>query len=101
MSIVRTLCEHCGDIRVGPESIVLETYASRHDAYCVITCPTCGRSFDKPANDALYAMLTAIGVRVRYLDELPHDNPLTFSDIEQFSRMLATDDYVVRLLEDV
>ena len=79
MSIVRTLCEHCGDIRVGPESIVLETYASRHDAYCVITCPTCGRSFDKPANDALYAMLTAIGVR----------------------RMLATDDYVVRLLEDV
>lgn len=72
------------------------------------------------ANDALYAMLTAVGVRVRYLGELSEDadgvggatadsEPVdhaaetcsTPGEIDEFIERLAADDYLVGLIEDL
>lgn len=95
MSIVRTYCEECGDIRIGPESIVLESDGADGPAVCVITCPLCHAVFRKPANDALFTMLTAIGVPVVEGEHAP----LTHADLVRFREMLDADDFVARLAE--
>lgn len=99
MSIVRTFCDKCGDIRIGPESIVLEADMGDADAVCVITCPQCHVTFRKPANDALYAMLTAIGVPVRFPAAEVCDGgapPFTHADLLQFRAFLESDDFLAR-----
>ncbi len=119
MSIVRTFCDSCGEIRVGPEFVSLETRGFRESAVCVIRCPHCNGRLEKVANDALYAMLTAVGVRVRYLGELSEDadgvggatadsepvdhaaDALTPGEIDEFIERLAADDYLVGLIEDL
>lgn len=99
MSIVRTYCERCGDVRVNPDAV--ELVVNDHDAtaaICRIACPSCHERIVKPANESLVALLKAVGVRVHRW-ETPTDRlstpdlpPLTFEDLTQFRSLLDSHD---------
>lgn len=99
MSIVRTYCERCGDVRVSPDAV--ELILNPRDstaATCRIVCPSCHERIIKPANESLVALLKAVGVRVTEW-ETPRDRlstpelpPLTFEDLTQFRSILDSHD---------
>ena len=80
MTTIRTTCPRCGEVDMGPESILLSVRSNGREGSYRFTCPECDDSVEKRADRKIVALLVSAGVDVAgrggtIADELPFDGP--------------------------
>ena len=68
MTIIRTTCEHCGDVEV-PAWTATVTLTDAAEGYLAFSCPVCSAEGTVPADAAAVALLQAAGVSVTRMCE--------------------------------
>lgn len=107
MTFVKTTCEHCGEIELPVDRVVLRICENEDSGVCVFRCPTCGERFVREANDAMIVMLLAVGIEVSMWSSAvtgPVDGDLpaiTYDDLATFRRHLGQDSELIRHLEAI
>ena len=64
MTTIRTTCPRCGEVDMGPESILLEVIGGGREGTYRFTCPTCSDDVEKRADRKIVALLVSAGVDV-------------------------------------
>ena len=121
MTTIRTTCPRCGEVDMGPESILLQVMRGGREGTYRFTCPTCMDAVDKRADRKIVALLVSAGVDVAgrgggggysetegLFDQAPVDddpgNPLpsgpafTIDDLIDFHFRLEDDGYIREFL---
>jgi predicted RNA-binding Zn-ribbon protein involved in translation (DUF1610 family) len=81
MTTIRTTCPRCGEVDMGPESILLSVRANGREGSYRFTCPECEDAVEKRADRKIVALLVSAGVDIdRGGDELPMRHPELFDD---------------------
>lgn len=88
-TIIRTTCPDCGDVTLGPEDVVARaTTPDRHEGSYTFTCPSCGQSVTRAADDRALALLSQAGVALHTPPaealEAKLGPPLTLDDLLDF-----------------
>jgi predicted RNA-binding Zn-ribbon protein involved in translation (DUF1610 family) len=77
MTTIRTTCPRCGEVDMGPESILLSVMQGGREGTYRFTCPTCSNAVEKRADRKIVALLVSAGVDVaRREDVEPRTEPL-------------------------
>lgn len=119
MTTIRTTCPRCGEVDMGPESILLSVGQGGREGTYRFTCPTCMDAVEKRADRKIVALLVSAGVDVagrggtateqlfdQEYDELPEDPrgsvpkgpAFTIDDLIDFHFQLQDDSYVQEFL---
>ncbi|MFN8053582.1 MAG: hypothetical protein U0Q22_19255 [Acidimicrobiales bacterium] len=107
MSLLKTTCEHCGEIELPIERVLLRICEDDDTGVCVIRCPSCSRRFVKAANEAMMVMLLAVGIEVSVwsaavsgsvADDL---GAITPAELAEFGRRLGLEADLLRHLDVV
>jgi predicted RNA-binding Zn-ribbon protein involved in translation (DUF1610 family) len=81
MTTIRTTCPRCGEVDMGPESILLSVRANGREGSYRFTCPECEDAVEKRADRKIVALLVSAGVDIdRGADGLPSRHPELFDD---------------------
>ncbi|MGH7359203.1 MAG: hypothetical protein ACREJR_10355 [Candidatus Rokuibacteriota bacterium] len=64
MTTIRTTCPRCGEVDMGPESILLQVARGGREGTYRFTCPTCMDAVEKRADRKIVALLVSAGVDV-------------------------------------
>lgn len=64
MTTIRTTCPRCGEVDMGPESILLSVQGDGREGTYKFTCPTCADDVEKRADRKIVALLVSAGVGV-------------------------------------
>src|SRR3972149_3181724 len=64
MTTIRTTCPRCGEVDMGPESILLQVVRGGREGTYRFECPTCMESVEKRADRKIVALLVSAGVDV-------------------------------------
>ena len=64
MTTIRTTCPRCGEVDMGPESILLRVVPGGREGTYRFTCPTCADDVEKRADRKIVALLVSAGVDV-------------------------------------
>ena len=64
MTTIRTTCPRCGEVDMGPESILLSVQGNGHEGTYRFTCPLCADDVEKRADRKIVALLVSAGVGV-------------------------------------
>ena len=64
MTTIRTTCPRCGEVDMGPESILLQVVRGGREGTYRFTCPTCMDDVEKRADRKIVALLVSAGVDV-------------------------------------
>ena len=113
MTTIRTTCPRCGEVDMGPESILLSVLEGGREGTYRFTCPTCMDDVEKRADRKIVALLVSAGVDVstsRGFDmdevqpafeellpapeEIPDGPPLSADDLIEFHFLLQDDRYI-------
>jgi predicted RNA-binding Zn-ribbon protein involved in translation (DUF1610 family) len=112
MTTIRTTCPRCGEVDMGPESILLQVTRGGREGTYRFTCPTCMDAVEKRADRKIVALLVSAGVDVAgrgtltetrelFDDEpedprgaLPRGPALTIDDLIDFHFKLEDDGYI-------
>jgi hypothetical protein len=108
MTTIRTTCPRCGEVDMGPESILLSVKDEGSEGTYCFVCPVCREDVEKQADRKIVALLVSAGVPVAGSpaaeapsppasfeeafageDDYP---PLTLDDLIQFHFTLQDDD---------
>lgn len=96
-------CPDCGDVSLAIDDVTLRICAEDYEATFCFRCPECGKATTKPADDRIVERLASAGARTdlwhRPQERHPIDDdaPLTPDHVDEFRRLLATDDWFERL----
>ena len=85
MTTIRTTCPRCGEVDMGPESILLSVRANGREGSYRFTCPECEDAVEKRADRKIVALLVSAGVDIDRDDEAAPMHPELF-DIERSRR---------------
>lgn len=116
MTTIRTTCPRCGEVDMGPESILLSVKDEGSEGTYCFVCPVCREEVEKQADRKIVALLVSAGVPVAgspAAEAAPHaaisdaaaesasgtesdPPPLTLDDLIQFHFMLQDDDALER-----
>ena len=109
MTTIRTTCPRCGEVDMGPESIVLSVKDEGSEGTYSFVCPVCTEDVEKQADRKIVALLVSAGVTVASsgqagpppaAPERMHGPALTLDDLIQFHFQLQNDDYLARFLAE-
>jgi hypothetical protein len=64
MTTIRTTCPRCGEVDMGPESILLQVVRGGREGTYRFECPTCMEPVEKRADRKIVALLVSAGVDV-------------------------------------
>jgi hypothetical protein len=64
MTTIRTTCPQCGEVDMGPESILLSVQGGGSEGTYRFVCPECLGSVEKRADRKIVALLVSAGVNV-------------------------------------
>ena len=64
MTTIRTTCPRCGEVDMGPESILLSVGKGGKEGTYRFTCPACMDAVEKRADRKIVALLVSAGVDV-------------------------------------
>jgi predicted RNA-binding Zn-ribbon protein involved in translation (DUF1610 family) len=76
MTTIRTTCPRCGEVDMGPESILLQVTRGGREGTYRFTCPTCMDAVEKRADRKIVALLVSAGVDVAGRSTLTETEPL-------------------------
>jgi predicted RNA-binding Zn-ribbon protein involved in translation (DUF1610 family) len=117
MTTIRTTCPRCGEVDMGPESILLSVQDGGREGTYRFTCPMCADDVEKRADRKIVALLVSAGVGVAGgesdLDEgyetqtlyeeedeldprgpLPSGPPISADDLIDFHFLLEDERYI-------
>jgi predicted RNA-binding Zn-ribbon protein involved in translation (DUF1610 family) len=113
MTTIRTTCPKCGEVDMGPESILLSVMAGGREGTYRFTCPMCTDAVEKRADRKIVALLVSAGVDVAgeseegqaefeamtplFDDEeqqMPEGPAFTTDDLIEFHFLLEDDRYI-------
>lgn len=94
MTTIKTTCNSCGDVELGPEDLSLELDPSKSNGSYRFFCPDCNTLQRRPANARIVSVLLATGVSYEVLQP----EPITEAEIEKFAQDLDEVDDWARLL---
>jgi hypothetical protein len=80
MTTIRTTCPRCGEVDMGPESILLSVRSNGREGSYRFTCPECEDAVEKRADRKIVALLVSAGVDIDRGDELSSSHPELFDD---------------------
>jgi hypothetical protein len=95
MTTIKTTCDHCGEVHLGPSDIALELGSSNADGVYRFVCPDCFSIQRRPATRRVVSILLATGVS--YAVNIEARSPISVSEIDQFVALLDDDDWFDRL----
>lgn len=95
MTTIKTTCDHCGEIHLGPSDIALELGSSDAERCYRFVCPDCFSVQRRPATQRVVSILLATGVSYEVIVEA--HGPITTADIEQFVAELDSENWFDRL----
>jgi predicted RNA-binding Zn-ribbon protein involved in translation (DUF1610 family) len=115
MTTIRTTCPRCGEVDMGPESILLQVISGGREGTYRFTCPTCMDDVEKRADRKIVALLVSAGVDVasrggfgtetmfdqEVLDPrppMPEAPAFTVDDLIDFHYRLQDDAYIQEFL---
>jgi len=119
MTTIRTTCPRCGEVDMGPESILLSVAQGGREGSYRFTCPTCYDGVEKRADRKIVALLVSAGVDVAgrgggpeeertepMFDQersdprepRPEGPPITADDLIDFHFLLQDDCYIQEFL---
>lgn len=107
MSLLKTTCEHCGEIELPVERVLLRICEDDDTGVCVIRCPNCSRRFVKAANEAMMVMLLAVGIEVSVWSSALRSSggedlgAITPRELAEFRRRLGHEPDLLRHLDVV
>src|SRR4051794_16695314 len=81
MTTIRTTCPRCGEVDMGPESILLSVRSNGREGSYRFTCPECEDAVEKRADRKIVALLVSAGVDIDRDGEAAQMHPELF-DIE-------------------
>ena len=81
MTTIRTTCPRCGEVDMGPESILLSVRSNGREGSYRFTCPECDDAVEKRADRKIVALLVSAGVDIDRDDEAAQMHPELF-DVE-------------------
>src|SRR5436853_7940025 len=81
MTTIRTTCPRCGEVDMGPESILLSVRSNGREGSYRFTCPECEDAVEKRADRKIVALLVSAGVDNHRDDEAAQMQPELF-DLE-------------------
>src|SRR2546423_7705353 len=64
MTTIRTTCPRCGEVDMGPESILLSVRQNGREGSYRFTCPSCADDVEKRADRKIVALLVSAGVGI-------------------------------------
>ncbi len=85
MTTIRTTCPRCGEVDMGPESILLSVGQGGRDGTYRFTCPTCMDAVEKRADHKIVALLVSAGVDVAGRGAKPAAEQQTLQSVLQDS----------------
>ncbi len=94
MTTIKTTCDLCGDVELGPDDLALELDPTGKTGVYRFSCPECDVLQRRPANARVVSVLLATGVRY---DIIPAD-PITEDEIAAFAQALEQEPDLFRLL---
>jgi len=113
MTTIRTTCPRCGEVDMGPESILLSVRSNGREGSYRFTCPECEDAVEKRADRKIVALLVSAGVDIDRDDEVAAMHPelfdagdddpgdampagpsFTVDDVIEFHYLLEDDAYV-------
>lgn len=111
MTIIRTTCPRCGEVDIGPTSILLHASRGEQEGTYSFTCPACMDDVERPADRKVLALLLSAGVNLEDRSRHPsqfgrvqtepgrderhgHGPVFTFDDLIDFHFLLEDDAYV-------
>ncbi|HZP89752.1 MAG TPA: hypothetical protein VFC04_02005 [Actinomycetota bacterium] len=80
MTTIRTTCPRCGEVDMGPESILLSVMQGGREGTYRFTCPTCSDAVEKRADRKIVALLVSAGVDVATHEEFEPRTPSLFDE---------------------
>jgi hypothetical protein len=80
MTTIRTTCPRCGEVDMGPESILLSVRSNGREGSYRFTCPECEDAVEKRADRKIVALLVSAGVDIDRGDDLSSRHPELFDD---------------------
>jgi predicted RNA-binding Zn-ribbon protein involved in translation (DUF1610 family) len=86
MTTIRTTCPRCGEVDMGPESILLSVRSNGREGSYRFTCPECEDAVEKRADRKIVALLVSAGVDIDRGDDLSSRHPELF-DVEHESTL--------------
>jgi hypothetical protein len=78
MTTIRTTCPRCGEVDMGPESILLSVRSSGREGSYRFTCPECADAVEKRADRKIVALLVSAGVDIDRGGEVASMHPELF-----------------------
>ncbi|HEV8089853.1 MAG TPA: hypothetical protein VGQ50_14420 [Actinomycetota bacterium] len=81
MTTIRTTCPRCGEVDMGPESILLSVRSNGREGSYRFTCPECEDAVEKRADRKIVALLVSAGVDIDRDGETAQMHPELF-DVE-------------------
>src|SRR4051812_50074872 len=81
MTTIRTTCPRCGEVDMGPESILLSVRSNGREGSYRFTCPECDDAVEKRADRKIVALLVSAGGGIHPEEEKGQKDPQRF-DIE-------------------
>jgi hypothetical protein len=84
MTTIRTTCPRCGEVDMGPESILLSVMQGGREGTYRFTCPTCCDAVEKRADRKIVALLVSAGVDVAPREEFEAPTESLFDRPEDF-----------------
>src|SRR5438874_13832480 len=81
MTTIRTTCPRCGEVDMGPESILLSVRSNGREGSYRFTCPECDDAVEKRADRKIVALLVSAGADIDRDGEAAEMHPEPF-DVE-------------------
>lgn len=107
VTTIRTTCPRCGEVDMGPESILLSISTEGQGVYS-FACPVCTEAVEKQADRKIVSLLVSAGVApsgggsdtmaLLSEDASSAAPALTMDDLIQFHFMLEDDSYLEKFL---
>ena len=92
MTTIKTTCDHCGEIHLGPSDIALELGSAKADGSYRFVCPECFAVQRRPATSRVVSILLATGVT--YEVSVEPRGPITATEVDEFIALLDGDDWL-------
>jgi len=83
MTTIRTTCPRCGEVDMGPESILLSVRSNGREGSYRFTCPECEDAVEKRADRKIVALLVSAGVDIDRGDGFVSHHPELFDEVRQ------------------
>jgi predicted RNA-binding Zn-ribbon protein involved in translation (DUF1610 family) len=80
MTTIRTTCPRCGEVDMGPESILLSVRSNGREGSYRFQCPECEDAVEKRADRKIVALLVSAGVDIDRGDDVLSRHPELFDD---------------------